>query len=386
MRPCPVCGDETHTNFFHRDFRGMSEIVPFSSYEVVQCDRGGMMFVGNIMETMPLSAYYALMSKYETVAYAVSTELNDVKQSFGNLLLKDIAPQASVLDVGCGEGSLLRFLKAHGIQKVAGLEPSRKNCESLQERWGIRAICGALGEGVPELAGETFDFIILDSVLEHLLPVQEDLQQLLHYLAPYGKLCFVVPNLTAFPDIHDLYQQFSVEHVNYFTLQSMTNLMRGFGMRCINYGTAGEGLYTLWQHSDMLPPMQYDEEGVQSMKRYLAQAKALSEDIRQKLEPYRGQDVYIWAAGTHTAMLYQLGLLDGIHVRAIIDSNANYQGKTIYSVPVIAPEDLYERETLPIIISSQLAQGAICTQITERMGLRNEIVTLYGENQGGAAL
>ena len=76
-------------------------------------------------------------------------------------------------------------------------------------------------------------------------------------------------------------------------------------------------------------------------------------------------------------MLYQLGLLDGVHVTAINDSNANYQGQTIYDVPIIAPQELRAREPLPIIISSQLAQDAIHTQITERMGLTNEVVRLY---------
>ena len=99
--------------------------------------------------------------------------------------------------------------------------------------------------------------------------------------------------------------------------------------------------------------------------------------MKDRLTPYRGREVYVWAAGTHTAMLYQLGLLDGIHVRAIIDSNANYQGKEIYGVPVIAPQELAAREPLPIIISSQLAQDAIHTQIKEKMGLPNEVVRLY---------
>ena len=382
MRPCPVCGGEQHTKMFHRDFSGMSEIVQFSHYDVLQCDTCGMMFAGNIVEAMPLLRYYELMSKYETSAFAAEQELNEVKIGFIHFILEDISPTASVIDVGCGEGSLLRRLKKNGFQKLVGLEPSRKNCQTVQEHWGIRTIQGGLGEDVSALAGETFDVVILDGVLEHLLSVQNNLKQALQYLAQDGKLCLFVPDVGVFPEENDLYQQFSVEHINYFSIQSLKNLMRRFGMRCIHHGNAGEALYTLWERDrfagmDASSVLPVDTEGVRCMRLYLDRAKALCEDLRRKLTLYRGRKIYLWAAGTHTATLYQLGLLDGISVAAIIDSNANYQGKTIYGVPVIAPQELPARDTLPIIISSQLAQDAIHAQITEQMGLPNEVVRLY---------
>ena len=382
MRTCPVCGSEKHTKMFHRDFSGMSEIVPFSHYDVLQCETCGMMFAGNIVESMPLLQYYELMSKYETSAFAKAQELNEVKIGSIQFLLDEISPTDSVIDIGCGEGSLLRSLKKNGFQKLVGLEPSRKNCQTVQEHWGIRAIQGGLGENISELAGETFDVVILDSVFEHLLSVQTNLKQALQYLAEDGKLCLFVPDVGVFPEENDLYQQFSVEHINYFSIQSLKNLMSLFGMRCIKHGNVGEALYTLWQRDnsvtmDSSPVLQFDTEGVRCMHLYLDRAKALSEDLRRKLAPYQGRKVYLWAAGTHTATLYQLGLLDDIYVTAIVDSNVNYQGKTIYDVPVIAPKELAARDPLPIIISSQLAQDAIHTQITERMGLTNEVVRLY---------
>ena len=130
---------------FHRDFSGMSEIVPFSHYDVLQCETCGMMFAGNIVESMPLLQYYELMSKYETSAFAKAQELNEVKIGSIQFLLDEISPTDSVIDIGCGEGSLLRSLKKNGFQKLVGLEPSRKNCQTVQEHWGIRAIQGGIG-------------------------------------------------------------------------------------------------------------------------------------------------------------------------------------------------------------------------------------------------
>lgn len=381
MRPCPVCGGEKHTKFYHRDFSGMGEIVPFAHYDVLQCDTCGMMFAGNIVETMPLPAYYEHMSKYETTAFAKLKESDEVRCGFLPFLLDDITPQDSVLEVGCGEGSLLHILKEHGVRHLVGLEPSQKNCQAVQEHWGIRAVQGALGEEISGLAGETFDFIILEGVLEHLLSVQENLKQVLQYLAEGGKICFIVPDLAVFPEQNDFYQQFSVEHVNYFSMQSLTNLMRPFEMHCISHGPAGEAFYTLWQHDNVmtLPPprIAFDAAGEQLMRQYLAQSKELSEAIRRKLTRCKGGAVYLWGAGTHTSTLCQEGLLDGIDVQAVVDSNVKYQGQTVYGIPVIAPEELHTRPVLPIVVSSRIAQEAIHTQITETMKLPHEVVRLY---------
>ena len=377
-RCCPVCVGEETKKVFHRDFGGMESIVPFSGYDVVQCTRCGAFYADNIGETMPLMHYYEMMSKYETEAFSVSQEaLAEYAFAIG-FLRGHIAPERSIIDIGCGNGAMLHMLQEQGFRHLTGLEPSEKNCRGITERWGIRAVAGALGEDIPPLVGETFDVVLMEGVLEHLIDVQGNVRDALAYLKKDGALYLNVPDLAAFPDCHDLYQQFSVEHVNFFSLPSMQNLMGAFGMTCVAYDRNGYGVFTLWRHaSEGVPARTFDQAGTADMRTYLAGAEQLAAQMKDRLAPYRGCEVYVWAAGTHTAMLYQLGLLDGIHLRAIIDSNANYQGKTIYSVPVIAPEELNERPPLPILISSQLAQEAIYTQITGRMKLSNEVVRLY---------
>ena len=377
-RCCPVCVGEETKKVFHRDFGGMESIVPFSGYDVVQCTRCGAFYADNIGETMPLMHYYEMMSKYETEAFSVSREaLAEYEFAIG-FLRGHLAPEQSIIDIGCGNGAMLHMLQEQGFHHLTGLEPSEKNCRGITERWGIRAVAGALGEEIPPLADETFDVVLMEGVLEHLIDVQGNVREALSYLKEDGALYLNVPDLAAFPACHDLYQQFSVEHVNFFSLPSMQNLMREFGMTCVAYDRNGYGVFTLWRHaSEGVPALAFDHTGTADMRTYLTGAEQLAAQMKDRLAPYRGRAVYVWAAGTHTAMLYQLRLLDGIHVRAIIDSNANYQGKEVYGVPVIAPQELTEREPLPIIISSQLAQDAIHAQIKEKMGLPNEMVRLY---------
>ena len=109
------------------------------------------------------------------------------------------------------------------------------------------------------------------------------------------------------------------------------------------------------------------------MQCYLAQSKAQVDAVRERLVPCTGRETYFWGAGTHTSTLFQLGLLNDLRVAAIVDSNMNYQGRTVYRVRVIPPEELYTRPAL----SSRIAQESIYVQIRETMKLTNEVVLLY---------
>ena len=377
-RVCPTCLGEDSTKVFHRDFSGMKDIVPFSYYDVVRCTRCGAYFANHIVETMPLVSYYEKLSKYETKAFALS-EAARIEYEFAiRLLRKKLIPTHSVLDLGCGNGALLHMLQEQGFKKLTGLEPSAMNCHAIEECWGVRAVPGALGEDVPALSGETFDAVLLVGVLEHLLDVRENVAHALRYLADGGFLYLQVPDIGTFPSCHDLYQQFSVEHVNFFSLASLKNLMQGFGMACVAHANEGCSIYSLWTAAlGERPVFQNDGEGQTAMEAYLHNSQHLAGAIQASLEPYRGQSVYLWGAGTHTAMLYQLGLLDDLQIGAIIDSNANYQGKCIYDIPVIAPNELSQHPVRPIVISSQHAQKAIWQQIKEDMKLPHEVVMLY---------
>lgn len=189
-------------------------------------------------------------------------------------------------------------------------------------------------------------------------------------------LFLVLPDITNWGKIIDLYQQFSVEHVNYFSLQSLNNLLGMYGFRCIKYEVDSEGTSrSIWEYNGVKRKVSFANDGDVALDMYLKKANSLAEDIKNKLAPYKDKSVYLWGAGTHTAMLYQLGLLDGIRVQAIIDSNKNYHGKEIFGLTVISPEELLSMEKLPIIISSQFAQESIKKQIAGMC--ENEVVEMY---------
>ena len=72
-----------------------------------------------------------------------------------------------------------------------------------------------------------YDFIRLNTILEHIVELNGTIKNLKTLLNPSGYLYISVPNVMKFKDCKNApFQEFSVEHINYFSINSLTNLMK----------------------------------------------------------------------------------------------------------------------------------------------------------------
>lgn len=370
---CPICGRNNTDNeeLFHRDFRGMNALAPFSLYHVYTCKECGLIYAGDIEESMSLSAYYQTISKYERPGWGASSEVSVLDRFaadyISNYMKKfSMTPDVSFLDIGCGAGGLLVALKNRGYPKIYGLEPSTLNAQTIKNRHDIDVYVGGLGDHLPELSKRKFDVISMKGVLEHLLDIKENLKEAISYLKSDGKIYIEVPDADLFAENSNLYQEFSVEHVNFFDRSSLSKLFQSFGFYLEDYRQDKKYsvLMSLWSRSTA-------KNRIQS---YLKDSESLGKRIAPLLQqidtPY-----YIWGAGTHTAMLYQLGYLKEELICGIIDTNPNYTGKSFYGHSIVTPKEI--RDDAPILISTQNAQKEIRRSIQEDYHLKNPILVLY---------
>ena len=388
---CPVCGlsDAKTKEVFTRDYRGMPESAPFAGYTVRVCPNCGMAYAGSLEENIPLGEYYAMLSRYEGGNYVLSPKTERLYEHFVAFLEKaGIHKEVAVLDIGCAFGGLLKKLKDSGYQKVQGIEPSEANARYAKEMYNIDVRVGSLGkENFSDLSGK-FDLVILSSVLEHLLAPGACIDACKVFLRTGGLIGIVVPDLKHFSEYDNLYQEFSIEHINYFSVNAMAGLFarHGFSLLSEAYdpmsamGLGGNG-FTLWQYESENTPIVDGAESYRSsmvfLNAYLSRCQRVAKGIRTKL---LGLDLskgyYIWGASTQTAALFQLGIFEEEKVHAIVDSSPKICGKKMYSCCVEEPKSLLEKEKLPIIISSQYAQVAIAKAAKE-MGLKNELILLF---------
>ena len=157
-------------------------------------------------------------------------------------LLGDITKSQSVLDVGCGEGFLLKQIYDNSECKVYGLDYSDYGI--IKHNPGLKEFFkkGNIYESIDFLIENQicFDFIILKNVLEHVRDPENLISKLKKILVLGGKLVVTVPNdfswlqlnLKMTRRIDKDYWIAPPEHLNYFTIDSLTKVIESMGLVC----------------------------------------------------------------------------------------------------------------------------------------------------------
>ena len=95
-----------------------------------------------------------------------------------------------VLDVGCGDGTLMDFLKNNKKIDVRGIEISKNNTQKCVEK-GLTVIEGDAEKDLTQFPNQSFDFVILSQTLQAFLNPEIVINELLRV----GKKAIVtVPN------------------------------------------------------------------------------------------------------------------------------------------------------------------------------------------------
>lgn len=90
-----------------------------------------------------------------------SETMSEVEQ----LIMEEIPEDASVLDLGCGDGHLLAALRRRGHKKLAGVEVAQQNILKAGRR-GLHIIDYDLNRGLPAFIDDQFDVVVLSATLQ----------------------------------------------------------------------------------------------------------------------------------------------------------------------------------------------------------------------------
>jgi homoserine O-acetyltransferase len=93
-----------------------------------------------------------------------------------------IKPNASVLDLGCGRGSLLIKLRANGNHRLMGLELNEEDVVACLQR-GLDVVQADLNSGLPPFSDAQFDYV----VLSHTLQAVRDVERLIADMLRVGR-------------------------------------------------------------------------------------------------------------------------------------------------------------------------------------------------------
>lgn len=107
-------------------------------------------------------------------------------------------PSGRGLDLGCGDGLLTRIvLDEVGPREMVGIDPGAAEAARARQL-GIYSAVHAIGGGsVPE-ADASFDWVLSNSVMEHIDDIEPVIAEVARLLRPGGQLVVTVPG----PDFH----------------------------------------------------------------------------------------------------------------------------------------------------------------------------------------
>jgi len=112
-----------------------------------------------------------------------------MKQEF-KLISEIIKKNTRVLDVGCGDGTLMEFLKKNKAIDVRGIEISKNNVQKCIGK-GLTVIEGDAEKDLAQFPDSSFDFVILSQTLQAFLNPEIVIDELLRV----GKKAIVtIPN------------------------------------------------------------------------------------------------------------------------------------------------------------------------------------------------
>jgi 2-polyprenyl-3-methyl-5-hydroxy-6-metoxy-1,4-benzoquinol methylase len=108
----------------------------------------------------------------------------------------ELVPGADVLEVGAGIGTFTRLMLGAGAKQVMAIEPEAACADVLERDLADEPKLRVRREALPDapsLAGETFDLVVCDNVLEHIGDEAGALSVMVAALRPGGHLVLVVP-------------------------------------------------------------------------------------------------------------------------------------------------------------------------------------------------
>ncbi len=112
-----------------------------------------------------------------------------MKQEF-KVISELIDKNSKVLDVGCGNGDLIKYLQEKTTTNIRGLEISKSSVQNCLSK-GLTVIEGNAENDLYQFPKQSFDFVILSQTLQAFLNPEEVLKQLMRV---GKKVIITIPN------------------------------------------------------------------------------------------------------------------------------------------------------------------------------------------------
>lgn len=389
MSYCNICGGGVKEIYKlpFRDLQGAGE------KEYIQtlcfCEKCGFLFTGNPFSEKQLADRYQNFSKFEfdqedyilneadTYKERCARQLQFIKAAIGDDFL-------SVLEVGAATGYNLSLYRD---KEVRGIEPSAENCLAARRHYKVDLYHGMFQEFIKENTRK-YDLVFLSHTLEHIVNPRD-------FILQCGALCnkyiFIEVPCMDYKFLEEPMGMFCEEHVNYFTLESLGNLMCSAGFEPVDVNFIF-GLYqclpagwpamsTLWRKTEekMRMPWVPVLDSAMLIQAYLDKNKEELKKLQKRIDLIPVDErLAVWGTGHHASMLLANTSLSEKNIVKVYDSDKRKYQYTFHELQICGfdENDIFSKKIDAVLVATYTAQKAICNILEPFAGICN-IYYLY---------
>lgn len=231
---CPVCNGTTFNQHIAcKDNTGSNE-----TFNIVKCAECNFAFTNPIPLESEIGRYY---DSDEYISHSNTSKglVNYLYQKVRNhtldkkvILLKTLGTGKSLLDIGCGTGEFMDRANKHSYL-VQGIEPSESARKQVKKNFSLLV---NQESHLANLAGQSFDFITMWHVLEHVYHLNDRMAELKRLIKKDGHIIIAVPNLESYDALKykEHWAAYDVpRHLYHFSEKDIKTLANNHGLEVI---------------------------------------------------------------------------------------------------------------------------------------------------------
>ena len=363
-RKCPLCGNINIDHIKSIDYVSNKIINGFSDkVEIVFCNTCSLIY-NNISDIQSdFDNYYKNIAVYSKDFHPInSKEAFIYYNNIFNILSKYSKKDDEILDIGCGNGGVLKEFYKHGYTKLTGIDQSDA-FNSIKEECEINFINDSI-LNIKKITNKKFNIVIAMQIIEHILELDTFIKDLDDVIDDNGILFLEVPNTKDYCNMYNL----TIEHINHFSIESIINFARIYDYEILYINIETDYIVS------GIKPIQavLKKKKLDVKEKYLDFFSKIENSINynliHELEKSNSK-IILW--GIANTILPFINKLSNLNIIKIFDSSKNKQNKKILNHVITNPSDNIDEDAV-ILILPELYYDNIYNQIKE-MGLKNRI-------------
>ena len=285
-------------------------------------------------------------------------------------------PPASLVEIGCGDGSFLKHCARH-FPRVVGIEPSRRFAVEARKA-GLEVFEGYVTTE-RLLTKEKFDAFASRQVFEHLPDPVDVLRGIRQMVRPGAVGLIEVPN--GFRALRrGRFYEFFPDHVQYYSANSLAGLATEAGFNLIECREAFGGDYLeMWLR--YVPDAEEAFQRLQRVRAVICEKLAgwLRDCQRDGVTP-----VAVWGAGAKTLSILAAARdsMAGL-VACVIDSDPHKHGRFVpnTAIPIVSPDGAAAYAPAAVLILALSYREEIAALVRRHLPSCRRIATLDDEGE-----